>query len=275
MLGTCNPSKNWVYKEFYKPDANGTLKHYRKFMQALPSDNPHLHPSYLESLLRLDKNSRERLYYGNWEYDNDPATLIEQDAIIDYFNPTHLKQEGEKYLTIDVARKGRDKTIFRVWHGWVCIKREEILKSGLDVVVNKGKDLQSKYGIPLTNVIADEDGVGGGVVDFLKCQGFVNNSRPFNKENYDNLKTQCSVKMAQKIQAREAGELATSGDITDLVAEEMGQIKLKDIDKDGKIGIVPKDKIVTIIGRSPDDWDSIMMRYYFALDPNRGKYYIN
>jgi len=275
MLGTCNPSKNWVYKEFYKPDANGTLKDYRKFMQALPSDNPHLHPSYLESLLRLDKNSRERLYYGNWEYDNDPATLIEQDAIMDYFNPIHLKQEGEKYMTIDVARKGRDKTIFRVWHGWVCIKREVILKSGLDVVVDKAKSLQSKYSIPLSNVIADEDGVGGGVVDFLRCPGFINNSRPFNKENYDNLKTQCSVKMAQKIQARESGEIPTSGDITDLVAEEMGQIKLKDIDKDGKIGIVPKDKIVIIIGRSPDDWDSIMMRYYFALNPNKGKYFIS
>ena len=113
LLGTCNPSKNWVFKEFYKPNKDGTLKSHRKFIQALPTDNPHLPPSYLDSLLQLDKNSRERLYYGNWDYDNDPATLIDHDAVTDYFNPIHLKQEGDKYLTIDVARKGKDKTVFR------------------------------------------------------------------------------------------------------------------------------------------------------------------
>ena len=45
----------------------------------------------------------------------------------------------------------------------------------------------------------------------------------------------------------------------------MEQIKLKDIDKDGKLGLMPKDKIKALIGRSPDDWDSIMMREYFEL----------
>lgn len=272
ILGTCNPSKNWVYKSFYKPSKDGTIKKHRRFIQALPTDNPHLHPSYLESLLQLDKNSRERLYYGNWEYDNDPATIIEQDAISDYFNNQHIKAEGDKYLSIDVARKGRDKTVFRVWHGWVCIHRYEILKSGLDVVVSKARELCTNYSVPLSHVIADEDGVGGGVVDFLRCKGFVNNSSAVNGENYDNLKTQCSVKMAYKIQAREVYELCHSQDVKDIVSEEMEQVKLKDIDKDGKIKIVPKETIKEIIGRSPDEWDSIMMRYYFDLYPNRGRY---
>jgi len=275
MLGTCNPSKNWVYKEFYKPSSNETIKSYRKFIQALPSDNPHLHPSYLESLLRLDKNSRERLYYGNWEYDNDPATLIEMDAITDYFNPIHLEKTGRKYMTIDVARKGKDKTVFRVWHGWVCIYRDSILKSPLTTVVTRAKELQEKYNIPTTSVIADEDGVGGGVVDFLGCEGFVNNSRPLNDENYDNLKSQCSVKMAYKIQLREAGEVCTDTDVKDSTGEEMGQVKIKDIDKDGKVGIIPKNVITQIIGRSPDDWDTIMMRYYFDLVPFKGQYFIS
>jgi hypothetical protein len=244
-------------------------------MQALPSDNPHLHPSYLESLLRLDKNSRERLYYGNWEYDNDPATLIEMDAITDYFNPIHLEKTGRKYMTIDVARKGKDKTVFRVWHGWVCIYRDSILKSPLTTVVTRAKELQAKFNIPLTSVVADEDGVGGGVVDFLGCEGFVNNSRPLNDENYDNLKSQCSVKMANKIQLREVGEICTDTDVKDSTGEEMGQVKIKDIDKDGKVGIMPKNVITQIIGRSPDDWDTIMMRYYFDLVPFKGQYFIS
>ncbi|RZJ75861.1 MAG: hypothetical protein EOO45_04245, partial [Flavobacterium sp.] len=273
MLGTCNPAKNWTYKEFYKPRRDGSLLPHRRFVQSLPTDNPHLHPSYLQSLLRLDSNSRQRLYFGNWEYDDDPATLIDNDSIADYFNPSHMKAEGLKYMTIDVARKGKDKTVFRIWHGWLCVKREAISKSGLDEVVSRAKVLQAKYGISLSNIIADEDGVGGGVVDFLRCKGFVNNSLPleiregnaFVKPNFDNLKSQCSIKMCEMIVKREAGEICDNDTVVQTTSEEMEQVKLKDIDKDGKQGIIPKDRIKEMIGRSPDEWDSIMMRYWFAL----------
>jgi phage terminase large subunit len=273
MLGSCNPAKNWAYKEFYKLQRDGVLPLHRRFIQSLPTDNPYLHPSYLQSLLRLDKNSRERLYYGNWEYDDDPATLMDNDSIADYFNPSHVIPNGLKFMTIDVARKGRDKTVFRIWHGWVCIARESIAKSGLDEVVGRAKILQTRHGIALSNVVADEDGVGGGVVDFLKCKGFVNNSAPLEmleggtyvKPNYDNLKSQCSIKMAEMITNRLAGELCDNDAVKQTTAEEMEQIKLKDIDKDGRQGIIPKDRIKELIGRSPHEWDSIMMRYWFAL----------
>lgn len=276
MLGTCNPAKNWTYKEFYKPKRESTLEPHRKFIQSLPTDNPHLHPSYLQSLLRLDKNSKERLYFGNWEYDDDPATLIDNDSIADYWNPSHVQPEGQKFLTIDVARKGKDKTIFRVWHGWLCIERRDIAKSGLDEVVNLARMLQRKYGIPLSNVIADEDGVGGGVIDFLKCKGFVNNSSPLEikdgketiKPNFDNLKSQCSIKMAEMIANKLCGEICNDDKVKEITSEEMEQVKLKDIDKDGKQGIIPKDKVKELIGRSPDEWDSIMMRYWFELRPS-------
>jgi len=273
ILGSCNPAKNWTYKEFYKPCRDKSLPEYRRFIQSLPTDNPHLHPSYLQSLLRLDKNSRERLYYGNWEYDDDPATLIDNDSISDYFNPEHIKVEGLKYMTIDVARKGKDKTVFRIWHGWLCIARESIGKSGLDVVVKRAKELQVKHSIALSNIVADEDGVGGGVVDFLKCKGFVNNSSPLEmlegkvyiKPNFDNLKSQCSIKMSEMIVKREAGEICDDDAVKEITSEEMEQVKIKDIDKDGRQGIIPKDRIKELIGRSPDEWDSIMMRYWFAL----------
>jgi hypothetical protein len=273
LLGTCNPAKNWVYKEFYSPDKNGTLKNYRKFIQALPKDNPYLPDSYIQSLLQLDKNSRERLYYGNWEYDDDPSALISQDAIVNYFNPVHLTKGAEKYITIDVARQGKDKTVFRIWYGWVCVESYRIEKSGLDVVVKKGLEFIQKHSIPLTNVIADEDGVGGGVVDFLKCRGFINNAQPLKSENYSNLKSQCSILTAKKISLNEIGELCNDKALVDIVSEEMEQIKMKDIDKDGKLSIVPKEMIKENIGRSPDEWDSIMMRYYFELQP-KGVYHI-
>lgn len=267
MLGTLNPAKNWTYKEFYQPSKNGTIKPYRKFIQALPQDNPHLHPSYLKSLLQLDNNSKERLYYGNWEYDDDPSTLIEMNAIIDYFNPVHLKSNGKHYLTIDVARKGKDSTVFRVWNEWVCIDVVSFDKNTIIEARDEARRLQLKYSISNSYTIADEDGVGGGLVDMLRCEGFVNNSRALNGENYENLKSQCSILMAKKIQSRECGELNSNGTIRDLVSEEMEQVKQKEIDKDTRLGIVSKDVIKANIGRSPDHWDSIMMRYYFELKP--------
>jgi phage terminase large subunit len=273
MLGTLNPAKNWTYKEFYQPSKNGTLKDYRKFIQALPQDNPHLHPSYLKSLLQLDNNAKQRLYYGNWEYDDDPSTLIDMDAIIDYFNPVHINDNGKHYITIDVARKGKDTTVYRVWNEWKCIDVVIFAKNTIVEAFDEARKLQAKYNVPNTQTIADEDGVGGGLVDMLRCQGFINNSRALNGENYENLKSQCSILMAKKIQARECGEVSNNTHIRDIVSEEMEQIKQKDIDKDTRLGILSKDVIKANIGRSPDHWDSIMMRYYFELKP-KGNYSI-
>jgi hypothetical protein len=271
LLGSCNPAKNWTYKEFYKPSVSKTLKDYRAFVQALPTDNPHLPASYLESLLQLDKNSRERLYYGNWEYDDDPSTLIDTEAITDYFNPVHVLPTAKKYISIDVARKGKDKSIIRVWFGWLCTEVVEIDKNTITELAAIVRTLQAKHGISNSHTVADEDGVGGGLVDVLRCDGFVNNSKALNGENYENLKSQCSVIMANKIQLRLVGETNTQGITRDIIGEEMEQIKLKDIDKDGRIGIVSKDTIKANIGRSPDHWDSIMMRVYFELKPRISK----
>jgi len=280
MLGTCNPSKNWTYKEFYKPNRGNTLDPHRRFIQSLPTDNPHLHPSYLQALLRLDKNSRERLYFGNWEYDDDPATLIDHDSISDYFVQSlaecHVRPEGQKYITVDVARKGKDKTVIRLWHGWVCVQRYAMAVSTIPETISAVRKLATANGVPVNNIIADEDGVGGGVVDGLRCKGFVNNSSPLEmlegnvyiKPNYDNLKSQCSIKMAELIADKLAAEICEDSEVQRITSEEMEQVKLKDIDKDGKQGVVPKDKVKEHIGRSPDEWDSIMMRYWFALRKN-------
>lgn len=268
IFGSCNPSKNWVYKLFYLPNKNNELAEYRSFIQALPTDNPHLHPSYLESLLQMNEVSKQRLYYGNWEYDDDKSAIISYDAIIDYFNGSHVSPNGNKYLTIDVARKGKDKTVFRVWHGWVCIERVEIPVCSLTELVDRAKALQRTYSISNSNTIADEDGVGGGVVDFLNCKGFVNNSKALLKENYKNLKHQCTIRMAKRIESREVVEIQKDNTLIDFISEEMEQVKYADLDKDGKLATQPKEKIKEIIGRSPDDWDTIMMREWFELKGN-------
>ena len=80
-LYTCNPKRNWIYNDFVKPDKEGTLPPYRKFIKALPVDNPYVDKAYIDNLLKADKVTVQRLYFGNFEYDDDPAVLCDYDAM--------------------------------------------------------------------------------------------------------------------------------------------------------------------------------------------------
>jgi phage terminase large subunit len=84
LLQTCNPSKNYLYREYYRPFHAGTLPAWRAFIQALPQDNKQLPAGYLENLERtLNKNERKRLLHGEWEIDDDPSILIDYEKILD------------------------------------------------------------------------------------------------------------------------------------------------------------------------------------------------
>jgi phage terminase large subunit len=51
MLMTCNPAKNWVYSEYYRPAQDNTIKPYRKFIQSLVIDNNYISKQLLIVLL--------------------------------------------------------------------------------------------------------------------------------------------------------------------------------------------------------------------------------
>lgn len=270
MLGTCNPSKNWVYNQFYIKQKNGTIETDKKFIQALPQDNPHLPASYLESLLSLDENSKQRLYYGNWEYDNDPSKLIDFDKIQNVFT-NEFVEGGQMYISADVARFGSDKMVICVWSGFKVIDIISLNKSSIVEIAQLIRSLATKYQVPMANVIIDEDGVGGGVVDMLKgCKGFVNNSRSLLVENqvvqYQNLKTQCYFKLAELIQSDKIFINCKEQTIIDEITKELEMVKRDKIDSDGKLQIISKEKVKASIGRSPDYSDALMMRMYFCFE---------
>lgn len=264
LLGTCNPAKNFVYKEFYLPSKNGDLLPYKKFIQSLVTDNPNISKHYIENLQKLDEQSKRRLLFGDWEYDDDPSVLVDYDKSCDIFTNSHVLG-GQKYITADIARLGNDKTKIRVWDGLKSILKVTIDRSTLDVVVQAIRKLQQEYAVPNSHTLVDEDGVGGGVVDMLKCKGFINNGRAKNP-NYQNNRSECYFYLADLINKNELYLLNESPTDRDIIVEELGVIKQKDIDKDGKLAIIPKDEIKKIIGRSPDEADCIMMRMWFEIN---------
>jgi hypothetical protein len=262
-----NPDKGHVYNRFYLPYKEGREPERQKFIKALPSDNPD--PAVAKWIKIQIETSTEitiqRLVYGNFDYDESKDKLIEQDAINDYFSNEHVKAEGHKYITADIARLGRDSTMIRVWHGLRVIERIEIFKSRVNDTADAIKQTAVKYSIPMSRTICDEDGVGGGVVDILNCEGFVANKRPIGRENYSNLKAQCTFKAAELINKREMYEACDSPQILSRVKQEMEWVRERGIDDDGKLKVIPKDEVKSALRRSPDDWDSIMMRAWFEI----------
>ena len=273
LLMTCNPAKNWVYTQYYRPSKDGKQKPYRQFIQSLVDDNEYISKYYKKQLETLDELSKQRLLFGNWEYDATKDNLIEYDAILNMFEQKGIN--GNKYISCDVARFGNDRTIIMYWEGLHIKKIKTLLKSAINDVVDEVRQLQQENSVPLRNIIIDEDGVGGGAKDYLRCQGFVNNSRALKGENYQNLKTQCYYKMSDLINKGQIGINCEDVSIKHEIIEELEQVRTKDADKDNKLQIIPKDNIKTIIGRSPDYADAIAMRMYYEIDGNYGKYFVH
>lgn len=265
LLQTCNPSKNYLYRDYYKPYKDGKLNPDTVFIQALPDDNKKLQAGYLENLKRsLSTNQKERLLYGNWEYDDDPSALIDYKKIVDIFTNDFPSLSGEKYITCDVARLGSDKIVIGLWDGW-RVKYWTFEKKRITESYDFIDNLRRKENVPLSNVIADEDGVGGGLVDMLGCQGFVNNSRALNGENYVNLQAQCAYRMAERINKNGIFVEADEEDKEEII-EELEQLKQKDVDEEGRKAILGKDVVKGLIGRSPDYRDMLLMREWFEID---------
>lgn len=275
LLQTCNPTKNYLFRDYYKPNKEGTLDKWKAFVQAYPEDNKMLPNGYLENLRRtLSKNEKERLLYGNWEYDDSPDALIDYEATLDMW--TNAVDMKGKYIVVDVARFGRDTTRITVWKGLKLTRLLTMEKSGVDEVAEVIKSVAYEEQVPYSCIIVDEDGVGGGVRDLLRgTKGFIANSSAIviasETQNFANLKAQCAYKLSEMINEH---KIAVSTDIDgkdrELLIEDLGMIRSKDIDKGGKLKLMPKDEVKEHLGRSPDIGDTFIMRMFFELKPKSG-----
>ena len=181
-------------------------------------------------------------------------------------------EKGKGYITADIARLGSDKAVVMVWKGLVVVEIVSIAKSKLNELQAIIEALKSKHEIPHSNIIADEDGVGGGVIDFMQIKGFKNGGKVLRKENYLNLKTQCYYWLAKYVNANKIYIEAQEN--KEGIIQELEWVRSYKIDADTKLRILPKNLIKEGLGRSPDFTDTMMMRMYFEVQP-QGTYYVS
>jgi hypothetical protein len=270
LLMTCNPARNWVHSEFYAPSKAGTLEPHRAFVPALVTDNPNISQHYIDNLHRLTGPDRARLLLGDWDYDTDPSRLMEPDAIADLYTNEGVQEGGDKYITADVARYGHDLTVIALWEGLRILHVTVMEKSSVPEVAASITSLSKLEGVARSRIVIDDDGIGGGVVDLLPgCYPFKGGAKPIpvkgQEVNFLNLKAQCYYLLAEHINERELHW--TPEGHRDKVTEELAWVKRDKMDMDGKLRILPKEKVKEGIGRSPDFSDVLMMRMVFELRP--------
>jgi hypothetical protein len=277
ILMTTNPSQGFIKKEFYLPYVEERLLPNIKFIPSLPLDNPHLPQSYLDMLNTLPSEQRKRLLMGDWNYNESLDNLFDFDSITSSSFKHSPNPLDKKYICIDVARFGGDSTVISIWVGLTVVEIIRYKKIDGDTLYNHIKDLIGKHGIHPSQVIADSDGVGGFLVDRLRCTSFVNNSRPLHEQNFTNLKSQCYVKLSDMIKEGKISINVMEPGIVDELTQQLMAIKLKDVEKDGKVGVIGKDEMKRILGVSPDIADSIFLRMYYEVKnlKSTGRYAIS
>lgn len=265
ILMTCNPSNNWLKKDFYLPSMSGTLESNKVFIPSLPLDNPHLPQSYIDMLKELPPQQRKRLLEGDWDYLEDADALFSFDSISNSVFKLVPNTNDKKYMSVDVARFGSDRSVVFIWSGLVALECFVYTKLSTTELSAEIRELIAKYGIHPTNIIVDSDGVGGGVSDQIKGTNFVNNASPLHGQNFKNLKSQCYTKLAELFNEGKISLNLIDPMIIDELTQELLAIKLKDLDKDNKVSVMSKDEMKKLLGKSPDLSDALMMRMYYEL----------
>lgn len=262
------------------------------FIPGKITDNQELlnvNPEYLANLLMQDEAERLKLLEGNWKVTVDGMEIFKyhklQDLHTNYLvdNDTKIRR-----VTFDAARFGSDLAAVMTFIGYSCVRLSILTTSKTTDIYDTIELDRGTYGVATSDVVGDQDGVGGGVVDQGGYRGFYNGGKtqphPESgvKENYKNFKTQCYYWLGNFVNEGRLTfkdvEIFIDGvrtdileknnqkfNVRDMIVEDLFAIKRANTDKEGKKEIIPKEEQKTILGRSPDLGDCLMMLMYFEF----------
>lgn len=286
VMEAFNPTKTHVYGRYWKPFRDNTESITKKFVRALPSDNPGKEAiKWIQERVAdyqdgtMSEAEYQKQILGNFDYDDDADAMVTFTQIQDMYTNTHVPI-GKPCITADIAAQGSDKFKIYVWNGLRVIYKEEHEKSDAFDILNTINRLKSKYSVPNSRIVFDSDGVGSLLrgKPLPNAISFIANSKALDvivsgklePQNYENLKTQCMYKLGEMIRK---SEIYIAMDLSqkdkECIEEELGQLKKRDGEKDGKLKAIRKEQMKKNLGRSPDDLDNFIMRMYLELKPKK------
>lgn len=271
ILMTCNPSKGYLYNEYYDPYRTNKLRPERIFIPALLSDNTLMknRDVYEETLKSLSERDYKRLALGDWDYDDSPDLLFDTQSMLQMFTKD-VEAIGDGYITCDPAAMGNDRTVICLWKGLHLIRFFEYNHKYPHEVADIIRVLATENGVRLNNVIVDADGLGIGVSGILRCKEFNNGSSAKDSVHYSNLKSECYFKLASMV--RDNKVYIHDNSKRDELIKELDLVRDR-TKEDKKRAVSSKDEIKSKLNRSPDYADAVMMRMFFEVNKSTGKYW--
>lgn len=289
---TQNPSQNFTRSEFYDPYkklGKGThrmwpigevevspdvmMVSYRAFVRSLPTDNPFLPRNYIEVLKGLPPQERKRLLQGDWDYMDDSDGLF-PSLLLDRSTAYNLPEErNPKFIGVDVADKGKDKTLVSLIEGGVATIQKELV-----VDVSGEKPISHLYGAELIKfaqqhgftaqmakqIAIEGNGVGVGIRDYMRSKGWFITI-------YEATSISRSAGFWTLHVSLETGKLQIyhEFDQTD-EGEVRKQLSVHTYEMDDKLRpvVLQKKKIKEELGYSPDHADSLMISSWIQSGGN-------
>lgn len=273
-----NPNLRRMEKEFeHRPDAAS--------FHFTSADNPYLSRAELEAI-KSDYVNDPTAYKQEIEaeYVENTGALFRYTSVLDVFTNTVVKTKN-RYLIIDVADDGTDKTKFSFWEGLEEYRRETFSRLNTEGIINQAREYAAQERIPYSNMLVDAIGVGAAVASSSLLDGIVGfkssyapirtDISPVQLPNvhyrkdapltsvYRNLRSQCIFLLADHVNNHKIASRVT-GQHKEAIIEELPAYQ--DVSAgDGKRMATPKEDVKELIGHSPDDSDTWIMRMYFVI----------
>lgn len=272
-----NPNLRRLEKQ-YKDDIEWEFFHYTSW------DNPHITRSELEkSRQELDSSTYKQEVMA--EYVDHAGSLFSYTALIDMFSNTVTK-DNEKYLIVDIADDGSDKTVFNFFNGLESYRIEQFERLNTEGIINQIREYAAQEQIPYSQIAVDAIGVGAGVASSSLLDGIIGYKSSYGAiktdedptrlpnvhytatatliTDYANLRSQCVFTLARLVNDHKIACKVEDVRIKERVLEELALYQ--DVSKgDGKRLATQKDDIKALLGRSPDVSDTFIMRMYFEV----------
>lgn len=286
IIASCNPSQNFLRDEYYSPyaklgggesqkwsigqtDIDGERRDiYRAFLRISVYDNPFMPGSYIDTLKSLPDRERKRLLDGDWNYADDSDSLF-QSLLLDKATAYEVPEPEDgfnKYIGVDVADKGKDKTIATLIDTGVLVTQKALdLHMSEAEMKSTDKPLSYLYANELIkfaqqngftakqakNIAIEGNGIGVGLRDAMRIRGWyislyeaTSKSR---SEGYYNFYLDLDAGSVKILYGLDDGELRRQ-----LSAHTYEMV-------DQKPKVKKKDKLKLDLGCSPDYADSAMI----------------
>lgn len=268
-LVTMNPNNTFLKEMFYRPYRENRLPPGIVVIEFTLEDSWQTD----EEIELMRTNPRpwvERYLNNNWDYIDDDNSLFSY-AFFDASITNELDLNKHRYMGVDVAREGKDRSVVALWYEKTLVD----IKVIKDATEKKTTDEQAlevikhmtRQSVIASNVSIDGVGVGVGVIDHMHSKGIevttFKSGASATMDTYDNLRSQVIWEFSQGLEKGQIKIYSGCPYRNELISEAM--MHLKKID-DKKLIVESKDKVKKRTGSmSPDIFDAVVMGLYPQL----------